>query len=274
MQNDFNNEEEEIDLLALFQALVKRINIIILATAIGAVFAFSYAYFLIKPTYSSSTYIYVNNSNISLGSTSLSITSSDLSASQSLVDTYIVILKTRNTLETVARKAKVNYSFEELNKMISAAAVNKTEVFKVTVTSTDPSEASLIANTIAEVFPDKVADIVTGTSAKIVDYAVVDNKPVAPNKKKITLIGALVGFVAACAFAILEYFMDDVIRDQEYLTSNYDIPVLAAIPNISKNSVRVNAGAYYKAYANPYGTNDMKQLEKKPSESKEKKEDK
>lgn len=266
--NNIIDDEEEIDLLAILTALLRRINLIILATVIGAVATFSYSFFLIKPTYSSSTYIYVNNSNISLGSTSLSISSSDLSASQSLVDTYIVILKTRNTLDTVARKAKLNYSFKELNEMITASSVNNTEVFKVTVTSTDPSEACLIANTIADVFPDKVADIVTGTSAKIVDYAVVDNKPVAPHKTKYALFGAAAGFAIACALVILEYFMDDVVRDQEYLTSNYDIPVLAAIPNISKDNVKVNAGAYYKSYSNPYGSNSMKQLEKSKDDGK------
>ena len=43
--------------------------------------------------------MYVNNSSINVGSTQVDL--SDLSAAQSLVETYIVILKTRGTLEQV-----------------------------------------------------------------------------------------------------------------------------------------------------------------------------
>ena len=71
--------------------------------------------------------MYVNNSNLSVGSTSISLT--DLNAAQSLVDTYIVILKSRPTLEDVIEKANVSYTYEQLESMISASSVDGTEGF-------------------------------------------------------------------------------------------------------------------------------------------------
>ena len=74
--------------------------------------------------------MYVNNSALSLGSTSFSISSGELSAAQSLVETYIVILKSRLNLEAVIEKAELPYTYEELELMITAQGVNETRNFR------------------------------------------------------------------------------------------------------------------------------------------------
>lgn len=81
---------------------------------IGTIVMFSYAKFLIVPLYESKAMMYVNNSSLSLGNTSFSISSGELSAAQSLVETYIVILKSRLTLNAVIEKADLPYTYEEL----------------------------------------------------------------------------------------------------------------------------------------------------------------
>ena len=108
--------------------------------------------------------MYVNNSSISVGSTQVNL--SDLTAAQSLVETYMVILKTRGTLEEVIKEANLPYDYEQLSGMIEAGAVNSTEVFSISVTSASPEEAEKIANTIAELLPNRIADIVEGSSVR------------------------------------------------------------------------------------------------------------
>ena len=228
--------------------------------------------FLITPMYQSSAMFYVNNNNLNIGSASFSISSSDISASQSLVDTYIVILKTRNTLETVIEKSNLPYSYNQLSSMISASSVNSTEVFRVTVTSSDPVEACKIANSIAEVLPDKISEIVTGSGAKVVDYAVVNAAKVSPSIKKYTAIGLLVGGLLACAVIVLQDIFDDTIRDDSYLLTTYeDIPTLAVIPNLLSDKT---GQYYYNNYAYKYGGyygKQVKQEENKIENSKDKK---
>lgn len=101
------NDVVEIDLMHILEVLLARVWTIIVSGAVGAAILFSVATFILTPKYQSSAMFYVNNNNLNIGSSSFSISSSDISASQSLVDTYIVILKTRNTLETVIEKAKI-----------------------------------------------------------------------------------------------------------------------------------------------------------------------
>ena len=240
-------EYVEIDLLQLFRALLHRAWLIILAALLTGAMAFAYTQFLVTPLYKARTLMYVNNNSISLGSTQVSISQGDLTAAQSLVDTYTIILGTRTTLNDVIEKANLNYSYEQLSKMISAAAVNSTEIFYIEVTSPDPAEAELIANTIGQVLPEKISAIVDGSSVRLVDYAKVPARPSSPNAMKNALLGALVGMVISCAAIIIKQLMNDKVTGPDYLVQNYDIPVLAVIPELT--SGRSGSGYYGNRYS-------------------------
>ena len=218
--------------------------IILAAVVIGGA-TFSYARFYITPMYRAEALMYVNNSSFSVGSTSFSISSSELTAAQSLVETYIVILNTRTTLNAVIKDAKLDYTYEELKNMISAEALNNTEIFRVAVESADPEEAEVIANSIAKILPDKIADIVDGSSVRIVDHAIVPSEKVSPNITKMTAIGCFVGAFIAATIIVVLTLLDTKIHDEEYLLQTYNLPVLAVVPNL----YRVNeSSSYYGTY--------------------------
>ena len=120
----------EVDLITLLRALWRRVWLIVLVTVVFGVVCFAWARFLITPTYQASALMYVNNTQDS----GKPISNSELSAAQSLVDTYMVILSSRTTLDQVRTAANLTYTDKQLNKMISAQAVNGTEVFEITVT--------------------------------------------------------------------------------------------------------------------------------------------
>ena len=166
------NEEIEIDLQKIFSAMLKKFWLVALVAILCAAIAFAGTYFFVSPKYNASAKFYVNNNSISVGNTSLSISSGDLVTSRGLVDSYIVILYTRETLNDVIDYAGVNRTFREVTGMLEAAAVNETEIFEVTVTSEDPLEAERIANAIAYILPNRIVNIIEGTSAKVVEAAV------------------------------------------------------------------------------------------------------
>lgn len=239
-----NNEEIEIDLLRLIRALWKRAVAIALVTVLFAAVVLGGTAAFVKPLYKATALMYVNSNSVSLGSAKVSISQSELTAAQTLVDTYIVIMETRTTLEEVIERAELSYTYEELQEMIEAAAVNGTEVFSVNVTSTSPYEAALIANAIAEILPNKISAIVEGSSARIVDYAVVPAEKDSPSLMKNAVIGAVLGFVLSCAVVVVLELMDDKIHDSDYLIQTYDIPVLAVIPDLLSTK---NSNSYYRS---------------------------
>ena len=242
------DDVKEIDIFKLLAAFLRNIWIILIVAVLCGAIAFAYAYFFITPTYQASAMLYVNNGSLSVGSTSVNL--SDLTASKNLVGTYVVILKTRTTLEAVAERAEVDLTYKQLNNMVTAAAVNSTEVFRVTVTDTDPERAALIANAIAEVLPEKVEDIISGSHAVVVDSAVVPSNKAAPSLTKYTLIGAVIGLVATLAVIVVIELMDDQVRDETFLTQSFSLPVLASIPDLNAN---VSGKAYKYGKYGKYG---------------------
>lgn len=245
MNNRVKNDEIEIDLLRLIRLLWSKAWLIVISMILLGAVMFSYAMFFITPLYQSTAKMYVNNSSIKVGSTSFSISSSELSAAKTLLDLYVEILKTRTTLEEVIRRGELKYTYEQLAPMISAGSVNGTEIFRITVTNSDPEMAEKIADTIVEVLPERIAEIVDGSSVRLVDHAVRATRRSSPDYSRYAAIGMAAGAVLSCAAIIVFDLMDTSVRGEEYLAQRYsDIPVLAVVPDI--RSTRKRSYGYYK----------------------------
>jgi len=256
MKKQSNEEYIEIDIIRMLEAVWRHIVLIALVMVISAGTGFALAHYVIPAKYQASALLYVNNSSLSVGSTSISL--SDLSASQTLVNTYIAILKTRLTLNDVIEQADVDYSFAEMKGMVEAKAVNGTEIFEVTVTSEDPQEAERIANTIVEVLPDKIAQIVDGSSVRIVDLAVVPKNQSSPNVKMYMLMGALLGLLISCGIVVARELLNEQITGEDELLQTYGLPVLAAIPDMLAVQTGKGYGSYYAAAAERKDKHDQK----------------
>lgn len=227
-KNDYIN----LDWGHIISFILSKIWIVILTAVVAASSAFVYAAYFVKPKYSASVMLYVNNSSVSLGHTNYGISLSEISAAQSLVKTYIVILENKTTLEQVVNNTDLGYTYGQLAGMISASQVNDTEVFKITVTSSDPYHSAKLANGIAEVLPDRVADIIDGAAMRYVDMAVVNTTPVSPNVTKYTAYAFIVGVVISTAILFVIKLFDDTIHDDSYIIENFNFPILAKIPDL------------------------------------------
>lgn len=242
----------EIDLVRLGKSLWKRFWIIAVSSVLCAMLVLLFTTLFVTPKYSSSAKFYVNNSSVSIGEAALDISSGDLSASKTLVDTYIVILQSRSCLNDVIDYAELSYTPGQLSSMISSAAVGNTAVFEVTVTGTNAQETEVIANAIAHILPNKITSIVEGTSAKIVDKAITPTVPVSPNKTLNTMIGFLFGLVASVGILVLVEIFDNTIRTEEDITDSCDYPILAAVPDMTAVT-KSRSGYYSKSFVNSRG---------------------
>ncbi len=246
--NEYRTEqhgpEAEYDIQRILGALWKRKWLIAVASAAFAVCMLLATLFLITPQYQSSAMFYVNNNAVSVGDATFSIDSGDISAAKSLVNSYIVILKTRESLNDVIDYAGVNRTYGEVKNMISAESVNSTEIFQVVITSPDPQEAKQLADAVAYILPKRISSIIEGTSAKVVDTAVLATRPSSPSYTANTFIGFVIGLLlSVCAVVVYEIF-DITIRTEEDITQNCSHPVLAAVPDMTAAS----KGGYYSSY--------------------------
>lgn len=239
---EMEQETPLIDIKELARYLLDRWFYLFLGMAIAAMLAFTYTVQNVPLLYSSSASMYINNGSVSIGGTTVRVNGGDLMTARTLVDTYIVILRDRETLEEIIEKGDLPYSAGMLNGMIRAEAVNDTEVLRVTVTCGDPLEAAKIANTILEVLPNRISQIVDGSDVSRISGAVPNTSPVSPNVKARTARGAMIGLVFSAGLFTLLFLLDTQIRSEDYLQNTYaNVPILTAVPKMEGAGLGVGA---------------------------------
>ncbi len=237
----------EIDLLQLLKVL-KRRALVIAASAIAcALVFFLVSQFLITPKYQAEAMMYINNNRTAQAD--MSVNASDLQASQSLVDTCVAIINTRAVYDEVKKETHVDYTYNELSSMVTAESVNGTELLKITVESTDPKEAAELANAYMKVASKTMMDTVMGSNTKDVDKATVPKHKSSPSITKNTIIGFLLGMIAAMGIVILLELMNTVIRSEKELNEAVkDVPVLGVIPDFKTIGKSGKGRGYVKNY--------------------------
>lgn len=246
-------ETEKIDLIRLIRALWKKLWIVVLAGIIGGAASYAWTDYNTVPIYQSSAMLYVNSA-ISVGSSGSGLSSKiSLATAKGLIDTYIVVLNTRETLNDVIDYAGLNYSWGQLKGMISAAPVNDTEIFQITVTSTDPEEAELIANAVVEILPKRISTIIEGASVQVVDHAVLPSTPINGGHRSDTLKGALLGMILSGGLIVLFALFDIMIRSAEDIEKICKYPILTAIPDMGSGSGKKKKTIAQEKGENLYG---------------------
>ncbi len=219
---------DEIDLLKLiYQFWMNKVTII-LVTVICALCGYLYSSYMIKPTYTATAYMSVNNKNDQQQSSS--VTQSDLNASNSLVNTYSVILKSHVLLEEVIDDLDLPMTYNNLKSKVSVSAVNNTQVMSITISDTDPQRALNICTEIVDRAPDAIIQSIEAGSVTTVDPPWTTGKPVAPNIRRNALIAGLLGFLACLAVIVIKELTNDKFKTADDVKNTFDLPILGIIP--------------------------------------------
>lgn len=218
----------ELDLKKTISVLFARIWLIVAITAVSGIIFFVVNLFFVTPMYTSQALLYVSNMSERKSSV---VTTSDVAVSRDLVDTFVVILNSRTVLDKVAEQSGLDYTSTQIKKMISAEAVSSTEVFRISVTHSDPTEAQIIADTILKVAPGEIKRVMNAGAVSIVDYATLPLSPSSPNIPKNTVLGAMLGAMLVVFVLLLIQVFDNRIKDEFTLMENFDLPIIGLIPS-------------------------------------------
>ena len=244
-----------IDFQKLIKLYWRNAWAIILVAVIFGIIAFGYTVLFVTPVYKSDVLIYVNNNRLSLGGSSVYLTTGDLAVSRYTIDTYMVILKSRSALSEIIKTCDLPYSVETLSGMISGESVDDTEVFRITVQSADQAEAQKIADAVALLLRDRIPEVVEGTTVRIVDYADASYQRVSPSITGNVITAAFTGGVLVCIILLVSMLMDTKIQSEKDLADYYKLPVLAVIPNLE---IKEKPGKYGYYKSGKYGYANLK----------------
>ena len=217
-----------LDLHRIFYLFRKHITVILLLALIGGAAGYGLCSFIIKPTYSASADMIVNNQNKS--STTEALTSSDVNAASSLAATYSIILKSHVVLEHVINELDLPYTYTQLRKNMSVNSVNNTQVMRITVMDKDPNLAMQITESLIRIAPATIMDALDTGSVKTIDNPWTTGNPVSPNLKHGIIFGAGLGFLLCLLFYIIKDMTNHTFRTEEEVTEFTELSVIGIIP--------------------------------------------
>ena len=225
------NQMIEIDVLSLLKTLWKRKFLIILSALLTGILALGYSVFIAKPTYKSTTRIYVVNRQQGENPT---LTNQDLQAGSYLVKDYKEIILSQDVLASVISELKLSGSPSDLASKVTVNVPTDTRIVSITVTNADPAEASRIANTLREVAAEKIIAVTKVSDVTTLEEAETPKTPSSPNIRRNTIIGVLAGGVLMVLVVVSVEILDDRVKKPEDIEETLGMTLLGVIPDMSK----------------------------------------
>lgn len=234
--NNYKDTDDEItiDLKEIAYVLMEKLHYIVMFLLVGAVVFNMYSYFLIKPTYTSTSRLYV------VSATKDSVVNfSDLSVGTNLTKDYVELLLSYPVLDKVSEKIEKDYDYkissESLQKMISLENPEDTRILNINVTTTDPKVSKTIANALADEAVEYIPDTMGTFKPNIAQVAREAKVKTGPSYLKYTAIGALLGMLLCMAWFIFKYLSDDTIKTKEDAEKYFGMTPLAVLPYVEND---------------------------------------
>lgn len=225
-----NEKQVEIDLLILWSIFVKNFKAIIAITILTTVLGFVLSNYIIDPKYTAKTKVIVQmNYDTENAAQELNA----ISAAQKMIENCkIIFTSDAVTLELVDRLEN-QLNEEQLKNMISISSENQTNFFYVSVTSKSPELSATIANLLTEIGTTQSENVLKNSTISTLDNARIPEESSSPSVRNYTLIGFAMGlFASFFAFVVIE-LLDNKVKGMDDLSSLYQIPLLADIPDLN-----------------------------------------
>ena len=231
--------EEVVSLQEIALVLKKRVLLIFSMMILGVVALGGMTFFLITPKYGTDTQLVVQSNQETLTNTNLQ---SDLTGNVMMVNTYKDLIKSDVVLDQVslqlAKENGIQYTSNELNKMISVTQSQNSQMFSIRVISINAKEAMEIANKTAMIFKEKAVEILKVDKVSIISPAKLQTTPVSPNKKLNLLIGAVIGLILGVMIVFLLEFLDKTVKDTKFIENELELPILGEISVLSNKELQ------------------------------------
>ena len=158
----------------------------------------------------------------------------DFQLGDALAGDFSVIAKSNpvidQAVEQIREKTGKNYTRSQVLNMISVNN-QETRILVIKAVSTDPEDASIVANCVADATKEQMANITKSAPPTTVEDAEPAKTPVSPNIVGNTEKGFLLGLVLILAILTLQTVMNDNIKTAEDVQNYLGLNTLVVIPD-------------------------------------------
>ncbi|MFR2067108.1 YveK family protein [Clostridium sp.] len=220
-------EEQVISLSEIFEALKKRWIMIATITIIATIISGILSFFVIKPTYETSTKVFIGKEESNLEG----YNSNDIQMYQKLLQTYAEAVKTNEVIKAAIENTSSSLSVSDVKSYLTVIPISDTQILQIKYQNGDPSEAKEILENITNQFVILAKELVTNGNVKVIEEVQLPQNPVAPNKKMNIAIAFLLGLMVSVGIVFLLEYLDSTYKNKDQLERDLDIPVIGVIPD-------------------------------------------
>ncbi|KRL85236.1 YveK family protein [Ligilactobacillus equi] len=225
---DNTSQETVIDLSQIIKALKDDLAKIIAWAVAGLLVAIVVVTFFITPKYSATIDLLVNQKADNTA-TQYTAQQADLQA----INTYQDVLKKSVILTPVLKQVRKTDNYKgNLGSLQSSVTVSNTtnsQVVSVTVEDTNAYTAADIANTIGDVFTEKIKKMMKVDNVTIVTKAKANTNATFPNKKLFAAVGLVIGALIGMAIAVIKELTNTTVKDSDFLTDDLELVNLGTV---------------------------------------------
>lgn len=214
---------ETIDLVELMYRLLAGWKLILCLALCCAIAAAVYTLYFVTPLYRATSVIYV------LSRDSI-INVSQLQLGTSLANDYIRVFKLWEVHEEVISNLGLNYTYSQMDRMLSVTNTTGTRMLEVSVTSPSRYEAADLANEYANVGCQFIAETMSTDKPNIMSTARVPVNPISPSKTRNIALGFVLGAALGAGIIVLRSLMDDKLKTVEDIRQYTGLATLAVVP--------------------------------------------
>ena len=218
----------EIDLIQLVKKFVENLKYIVLVTVSMGVVGYVVSTMFLTPIYRASAKMIINTRK----DETQNVTNDQLNSAKNLLDTYAVIIRSRDVVNRVIEELDLPENYEQLINYINVESVDATQVMQISVEHSNINTALAVTEKILEIAPGVIVETVEAGSVKTVEQAYVNAEPISPNIMKNAIILAMVGFALSCAVVLIIFLTDNTYETNMDIQRDLDIPVLGVIPAV------------------------------------------
>lgn len=229
MNNEMTREmddELEIDLQAFIKKVMHDWYYVLIGLLVGVLIASMYSTFMVKPTYSSSSSIYLRGS-------SKSISLSDLQLGSQLTKDYEIIIKSRPNMERVIETLGLQISADRLAGMINVSNAEDTRILKISITTTDPYLSRDIVNQVVETGMNSIREI-DSQEPYVIERAIANGRATNSSVLKMAMLGGIAGAVMVVGLMFLLFIFGDKVSSVEDVEKILGVPVIGVVKENDK----------------------------------------
>lgn len=215
-----------LDLWEIAGVLLRHFWIIIFSGVLVAICALIFTRVTTTPMYTSSTKMYILNKSDGTAN----VSSSDLQLSATLAGDYAQLIKDRTVTESVISELGLSMSAEALASRISVNMPNSGRIITISVSDPDPYMACKLATSVRDMAALHIKEVMNSEAVNVVEEANIPQGQAMYNYRRNGLMGFLLGAALVIGVLILQYMMNDTIRNADDVEKYLQLSVLGAIP--------------------------------------------